>query len=1051
MHVGAYIRRLALTLMILGVASSCVPPPPQRLQDLGTVMDAMAQREAEFGSMSVSAPILSTPNAAFEFNPGPTASDFYNDAKNSIQGRAAEFQQQLTSSGLGVNVSVNPVAAAGYLAQLQQYQAAVNQNNAAQAVASQQQAISNAAAQQALSTELKSATQPSDYSKAISDFQTATQGQRNTPTTLPAFPTLPAPTTAPSLVSPPNTSQFAMAGPNGQLFSGFQQLASNSGALSIPDRTALVTAAGDNAVSAMFQVMGNPQLAQAFHNKRILFGVCTVSVNPGWRTHKDYAANVAMLCRYRSVVARATIVQRYLKDPTIPAALRLRLSLDLNMPLPVDYAAVKTVQNIGNEAKCTALEKWQPNADTPTPPLDGHTLQILSENTGNPTIPLTYQREARVNVCPLVAAVSPLTDVQTLDLSSSYRQEEELAINLAFQLQLTGASAQAQAFLNYAKALQQDFSTLTPNVVANSYSTGATFGFQVGPQLRAIEEARQGKSSGPGEILERQSFPALVIFGFEADDTLPFVTVGSDGKYQLMEPEVTAQSADNWVPVDGGRSDYHPLWSETERLQLAYWYKKYLGRVTNTGLDDSVSSYVNIRGTELCSLVFGNEFDFTLPEELVFPPSDPTIAAVEPSQIRLPECGSKRVPMVLEGANLNTVDLEHAKLVSGGTLIDKKLIGSDAIEVTVAIEATEDPKPLIFALPTYYGAGIYTSPITPLTGSRPDVTQIAPEVIALDGDTSGNLHPADVDVVIVGHHLDLIKLGGIHPTTQPTPPAITVTDVRALGTTAIALHLHVIAPVASLAFELPRKDDGSTSIFTPPIAITGKTMKITVDTGSYLLENGVKPVSPTGVKVQAGDGQATLTWQKTPGATSYQVQYGTTSQGPYLMAKSNISGTTCTVANLTNGKDYYFVVVAIGRGGQSGPSKEVSVKPGKAPLVPQTPTTQPVPTTQGSGMQPSKPNKEDDENDKQSSVQALPAESTETIFHGQTTVEYSPGVSDTVIGATINATTRPSSTADKSSSEGSSPGSAVDLELSLKSGPSTQPAQAGSGGKASSK
>ncbi len=71
-------------------------------------------------------------------------------------------------------------------------------------------------------------------------------------------------------------------------------------------------------------------------------------------------------------------------------------------------------------------------------------------------------------------------------------------------------------------------------------------------------------------------------------------------------------------------------------------------------------------------------------------------------------------------------------------------------------------------------------------------------------------------------------------------------------------------------------------------------------------------------------GQVTLAWNASSGATGYQVHYGTAS-GSYTNNANAGNTTTYTVANLADGKTYYFAVKAYdGAGNQSGFSNEVS-------------------------------------------------------------------------------------------------------------------------------
>jgi hypothetical protein len=276
------------------------------------------------------------------------------------------------------------------------------------------------------------------------------------------------------------------------------QPATTQPALGITDRTALLTAAGDNAVKSMFQILGNPALASQFKSKRVVFGVSTVSVNPGWRTQKNYAANVAMIFNYAMEPARREVVAQYIADPTIPAIIRAHVAQDYQITsIPLDLQSA----NLAAKVDFQALSDYF---------LDSN-VQLGAPFGG-----------------PLVAAVSPLTDTQTLDLQSSFLDQEQLALNLMVQGLISGATVQANAALNYLQSLQQNFRTVTPDVVANAYSNGSLFGFQVGPSLLAIEKAKKDEAAGPAKVLTRQSFPALIIFGFDASDVQPKVRINAE-------------------------------------------------------------------------------------------------------------------------------------------------------------------------------------------------------------------------------------------------------------------------------------------------------------------------------------------------------------------------------------------------------------------------------------------------------------------------------------------------------------------------------------------
>lgn len=92
------------------------------------------------------------------------------------------------------------------------------------------------------------------------------------------------------------------------------------------------------------------------------------------------------------------------------------------------------------------------------------------------------------------------------------------------------------------------------------------------------------------------------------------------------------------------------------------------------------------------------------------------------------------------------------------------------------------------------------------------------------------------------------------------------------------------------------------------------------------------PPSPTDLTAMAGNGQVALAWSASPGATGYRVKQSLASGGPYTII-ANASGNSYTVAGLTNGITYYFVVAATNTNGTSPNSVEASATP-QIPLPP---------------------------------------------------------------------------------------------------------------------
>lgn len=106
-----------------------------------------------------------------------------------------------------------------------------------------------------------------------------------------------------------------------------------------------------------------------------------------------------------------------------------------------------------------------------------------------------------------VAGVFPVIDSQVLDLVSSRRK----LFSLAFQLSMLGFGAQADAFIDYARKLEQDAKTQTSLTVASAYTIGSTsFGFRIEPKFVALTDLASIEPK-PGRILESKTFPALTV------------------------------------------------------------------------------------------------------------------------------------------------------------------------------------------------------------------------------------------------------------------------------------------------------------------------------------------------------------------------------------------------------------------------------------------------------------------------------------------------------------------------------------------------------------
>jgi hypothetical protein len=95
---------------------------------------------------------------------------------------------------------------------------------------------------------------------------------------------------------------------------------------------------------------------------------------------------------------------------------------------------------------------------------------------------------------------------------------------------------------------------------------------------------------------------------------------------------------------------------------------------------------------------------------------------------------------------------------------------------------------------------------------------------------------------------------------------------------------------------------------------------------------GSAPAAPTGLTATPGNAQVSLSWNASAGATSYNVQRGTTTGGPYTTVSSPTT-TSYIDTGLTNGTTYYYVVAAVNSVGQSANSTQASATPA-APATP---------------------------------------------------------------------------------------------------------------------
>jgi fibronectin type 3 domain-containing protein len=84
------------------------------------------------------------------------------------------------------------------------------------------------------------------------------------------------------------------------------------------------------------------------------------------------------------------------------------------------------------------------------------------------------------------------------------------------------------------------------------------------------------------------------------------------------------------------------------------------------------------------------------------------------------------------------------------------------------------------------------------------------------------------------------------------------------------------------------------------------------------------PAAPGNVAATPGNGQVSLSWSASTGASSYSVLRATSPSGSYTTVATGLTGTNYTDTGLTNGTAYYYAVVATNGSGSSTNSTQVN-------------------------------------------------------------------------------------------------------------------------------
>jgi Sec-independent protein translocase protein TatA len=111
------------------------------------------------------------------------------------------------------------------------------------------------------------------------------------------------------------------------------------------------------------------------------------------------------------------------------------------------------------------------------------------------------------------------------------------------------------------------------------------------------------------------------------------------------------------------------------------------------------------------------------------------------------------------------------------------------------------------------------------------------------------------------------------------------------------------------------------------------------------------PPTPTGLAGTASGTQVVLTWNSSPGATSYTLKRSTAREDPFAIINDYVTDLSHTDWDVKEGTTYYYVVSASNTAGESANSDEVAVTiaPAAAPQAADAPAGSPPAAAAGNG------------------------------------------------------------------------------------------------------
>ncbi len=722
---------LGTSLLMAMTTMGCrpmLPSLPQSRNEMAKALDHLQWYTDAYGFGAMSTPLFVNPDEMFHFRlSGVSANTFFDAARKEINVRHAGAGISLLNVGTSLTGQFDIAAIQQGLAAQSNYQAEV-------ATVQEKRRLLDDAARREYEADRLAAQAIVDNGNGERERKLA-EADRKLAASLsgPAADASPKPAvtsgaTADAAKSTSTSSQ--------QLAFPQSLMAASSASPSNEMRSALLMAAGDTATYAILSLLGEPEKMSQFTGQKVLFGVSTVSVNPGWLTTQNFAADVSTKVSMTYVPARQVVRDALIEHLNTIGKQPTDKSQDRSQT--TQKASAANSSNAFTQLSQCITESLQVATPDVSSWCDDPQLDQIAEPYHQELLNRYILRSCKPSDV-LVSAVSPMSDAQLLDSQSSLSRQVELAARIQLALSYAGAKAAADTFGQWAKRQQEDIQSRSANVVVNSYSmSGGIFGFQVGPKLLASPSQSSGSASV--EKLTRQSFPTLLIMGYDEQEVGARVLIKKEESTKktychVVEPDLRLDTMTSWKPLNKkadvlsekefyavrhqARDAWLGLMASDDRL------KKHRGSGLIANADpmklytDRQHYYKHME--HLLSRLEGVGYHTTLPIEALkaqLAKKDacakceaPKITAVSPDVIWLgrDQAGkpmSKTVQIVLVGTGLDKVDI--AQIEQGSAfgfnsegkestekLVIKKVGGSRLL--TLRVDAADSP--LVLTLP----------------------------------------------------------------------------------------------------------------------------------------------------------------------------------------------------------------------------------------------------------------------------------------------------------------------------------------------------------------